>query len=135
MQQDIRAGWEGNVPNIHAIAQPYPGAPHMPLTGGCSASTTLDKFLRDLERGEGSSHYREYIWGYHGSEDEADIYELTCWDVCRPDNGLYEAVVILYYSPINHLATLKKHMPEFVDEYLEEQAQIEALEQLVEEAA
>lgn len=131
MRLDIRAGWEGRVPNIQAIAQSYPGSPHLPLTGGCTTRTTLDKFLKELEKAEAGRHYREYIWGYHGSDDEADIYELTCWDVCRPDHGFYEAMVILYYSPINTLATLKKHMPAFVDENLAEQIQIEALERLV----
>ncbi|MEM6256634.1 MAG: hypothetical protein AAF821_27315 [Cyanobacteria bacterium P01_D01_bin.156] len=139
MRQDIRLGWEGCPPRIEYLAQPFPGAPHLPLTGSGSTDMPLDKFLGKLEQSLTSrsaargNRYHQYVWGHHGSDDEADIYELTCWEVCRPDSGVYEAVVILYYSPMNTLATLSKHMPEFVDEYLAEQAQKEALERLVEE--
>lgn len=55
-------------------------------------------------------------------DDEADTYVLKTWQVCRPDDGVYEAVVILYYAALNPYLTLKKHMGEhWAQKYLDKQ--------------
>jgi hypothetical protein len=38
----------------------------------------------------------------------------------RPESGCYEAIVILYYSPLNPYLTIKKHMgKDLAEEYLQ----------------
>lgn len=113
------SAWDGNPPNIQAIAQPMPDAPYLPLTGGCSACTSLESFLSDLERdfANQSGCYFEYVW--EGEKEEADTYALQDWQVFRPEHGFFEAFVVLYYAPINPYLTLQKHFgQDAADEYL-----------------
>ncbi|MEM8806331.1 MAG: hypothetical protein AAGF01_09930 [Cyanobacteria bacterium P01_G01_bin.38] len=80
----------------------------------------LNDFLKELETDFAyqQRYYREYVLGYHSSSDRADHYSLESWDIYEPRHSTHEALVVLYYSPVNHLDTLKKHMPEMVDDYL-----------------
>jgi hypothetical protein len=89
-----------------------PDAPYLPLTGGGTARMSLKAFLQELENDyqNQSGHFFEYVW--ESDRDEADTYALETWEVCTPESGIYEAIVILYYSPINVYLTLKKHMGE-----------------------
>jgi hypothetical protein len=113
------SAWDGNPPNIQYFATPMPDAPHLPLTGCGAARTQLNSFLNDLERdcANQSGHYFEYIW--ESEKDEADTYALQDRQVFRPDNGTCEALVVLYYAPINPYLTLQKHFgQDAADEYL-----------------
>ncbi|MEM8805561.1 MAG: hypothetical protein AAGF01_06000 [Cyanobacteria bacterium P01_G01_bin.38] len=109
------------------MAQPMPDAPCLPLTGGGTADMSLEDFLKELEAdfSHHQGYYREYVLGHHSSLDEADHYFLESWDVYEPRNNTHEALVVLYYSPVNPLSTLKKHMPDMVDDYLADCASIE----------
>jgi hypothetical protein len=51
--------------------------------------------------------------------DEADTYTLVEWEVLSGSN-CYEAVVMLYYAPVNPYATLLKYKPAFAEEYRRE---------------
>jgi hypothetical protein len=120
-RRSVYSAWDGDPPNVQAISRPMPDAPYLPLTGGCTARMTLKNFLKDLDRDfEGKTgHYFEYVW--ESEKDEADTYALQDWQVCRPENGTFEALVILYYAPINPYLTLQKHFgQEAADEYLSE---------------
>lgn len=113
------SAWDGNPPNIQYLAVPMPDAPYLPLTGCGMARTRLNTFLEDLERdfANQSGHYFEYVW--ESEKDEADTYALQSWEVFRPDNAMFEALVVLYYAPINPYLTLQKHLgQDAADEYL-----------------
>ena len=137
MQRRIRDAWGGNPPNIRYIAAAAPDTIELPLSGSGTGRLTPQQAIQELED-DFQNHTGEYyawVFGHYESGDEADCYELQSWDIYYPnpsDGNAYEAVIILSYAPVNHLATLKKHMPEFVDEYLAEQARLEQLEQLLE---
>lgn len=113
------SAWDGDPPNVQAISQPMPDAPYLPLTGGSSACMPLESFLKDLERdcANQSGHYFEYVW--ESEQEEADTYALQDWQVFRPEHGTFEALVVLYYAPINPYLTLQKHFgQDAADEYL-----------------
>lgn len=61
-----------------------------------------------MENENGS--YFAHVW--EGDKEEADTYVLNAWQVLHPNDGTYEAIVILYYSPLDEAATLAKWMPE-----------------------
>jgi len=114
--------WEQNPPTIETIVQVTPQIPVIPLTGSTTTRMNLDKFLKYLEDDmkKQKGHYFEYVWGYYKSLDEADIFTLQDWRVCRPDDGNQEAIIIMYYAPINMYLTLKKHFgEEDAQEYLD----------------
>lgn len=122
--------WGGNPPQILTISQPAPEAPYIPLTGGETTRMSLDSYIRDLKNDfqKQCGEYFAYAWGYYGSGDEADTYTLQTWQICPPNDGTYEAVVILYYSPLNPYLTIKKHFGEdSAQEYLSRNAAIVAL--------
>jgi len=112
LKRSVYSAWDGNPPTIQMIALPMPDAPYLPLTGGGTARMPLKAFLQELESDYKSQrgHFFEYVW--ESDRDEADTYALETWEVCTPESGIYEAIVILYYSPINAYLTLKKHMGE-----------------------
>jgi len=120
IKRSVYSAWDGNPPSIQMIALPMPDAPYLPLTGGGTARMPLKAFLQELESDYKSQrgHFFEYVWD--SDRDEADTYALETWEVCTPESGIYEAIVILYYSPINVYLTLKKHMGEdAAEEYLQ----------------
>jgi len=130
MNRLIYTAWDGSPPRIQAISFPMPGSPYIPLTGGCTTRIPLDKFLQELERDlkKQTGHYYAYVWGYSESEDESDIYTLQTWQVCPPDDGTYESIVVLYYAPINPYLTIKKHFGDHsAQEYLTRNAAISAI--------
>lgn len=113
------SAWGGDPPNVQAIAQPMPDAPYLPLTGGSSACMSLESFLKGLERDCENQTGRcfEYVW--ESEKDEADTYALQDWQVFRPEYGMFEALVVLYYAPINPYLTLQKHFGQnAANEYL-----------------
>lgn len=112
--------WDGNPPNIQAISFPMPDAPYLPLAGGCTSRMSLEDFLKDVQRDFDRQTGCYYAYVFDGDKSEEDTYVLTTWDVTRPDNECYEAIVILYYSPLNPYLTIKKHMgEELAEEYLQ----------------
>ncbi|HLP90357.1 MAG TPA: hypothetical protein VK184_17445 [Nostocaceae cyanobacterium] len=110
MNNTLFSAWDGKPPTILAISQPMPNAPYLPLSGGCTTRMSLENFFKDVEcdfqKQQGS--YYAYVFG--GNRDEADTYTLETWEVCHTNSGCYEAIVILYYSPINPYLTIKKHL-------------------------
>jgi hypothetical protein len=91
MNRLLYSAWDGEPPRVHAISYALPGTPHLTLTGGSITNMPLYKYLNDLERDihNQSGAYFAYVWGNYNSEDEADIYTLQTWQVCRPDDGTY----------------------------------------------
>jgi hypothetical protein len=112
LKRSVYSAWDGNPPSIQMIAMPMPDAPYLPLTGGGTARMSLQSFLKELESDYNSQrgYFFEYVW--ESDRDEADTYALENWEVCTPESGIYEAIVILYYSPINTYLTLRKHFGE-----------------------
>lgn len=110
----LRDVWTTGIPNVFAIAHPFPGSPYLPLTGGGTIHMPLEQYLKDLERDceKQQGDYFAWVWDYHESGDEADMFYLKTWQVCPPTDGVYEAVVILYYAPTDEAATIAKHMPD-----------------------
>lgn len=82
----------------------------------------LDRFIKDLQRDMKAQKGDYYAYVKNSDGDEADTYVLKTWQVCRPDDGAYEAVVILYYAALNPYLTIKKHMGEhWAQKYLDKQ--------------
>jgi len=130
MNRLLYSAWDGEPPRVHAISYALPGTPHLTLTGGSITNMSLDKYLKDLEQDmrNQSGAYFAYVWGNYNSEDEADIYTLQTWQVCRPDDGTYEAIVLLYYAAMNPYLTIKKHFGEAdAEEYLARNAAVSAI--------
>jgi len=122
--------WDARPPRVHAISYPIPGTPHLTLVGGSVTDMSVDKYVKDLEQEvrNQSGAYFAYVWGCHNSQDEADIYTLQTWQICRPDDGTYEAVVLLYYAAMNPYLTIKKHFGEAeAEEYLARNAAVNAI--------
>jgi hypothetical protein len=120
MKRTAYSAWDGDPPNIQYLTTPMPDAPYLPLTGTGAAQMTLESFLNDLEQDfeRQKGHFFEYVW--ESDKDEADTYALQSWEVFRPDGGTFEALVVLYYAPINTYLTLQKHFGQDVaDEYLD----------------
>jgi len=121
----LLAAWEGDPPRIEIISYPFPSAPHLPLSGGGCTSISLDKLLAQLEsdRQHETGHYFAYV--INGCKEEADTYFLEGWEIYSSSQSCYEALVILYYSPINPYATLRKYMgEEMANEYLRDTADL-----------
>lgn len=138
MKRRIRDAWGGNPPNIRFISSAAPDSLELPLSGNGTGRMPVDRAIKEIERDfeNQTGWFNAWVFDHYKSGDEADTYELQSWDVYYPDAGsgnAYEAVIMLSYAPVNYLATLQKHMPEFIDEYLAELAQLEALERMVEE--
>ncbi|HAG81229.1 MAG TPA: hypothetical protein DCL61_08660 [Cyanobacteria bacterium UBA12227] len=130
MNHLLYSDWEGDPPRILSISHPMPGTPYMPLTGGGTTKIPLERFLKDIERDLKSQigDYYAYVWGHYESDDEADIYVLQTWQVCPPNDGTYEAVIILYYAALNPYLTIKKYFGEdSAQEYLNRNAAITAI--------
>ncbi|HLP89354.1 MAG TPA: hypothetical protein VK184_12280 [Nostocaceae cyanobacterium] len=130
MNDLLYSAWEGNPPEVYYIAQPMPNSPNLNLTGGGTAIMSLEHYLLDLESDikKQKGHYYAFVSGFYNSQDEADIYTLTTWQVCYPNDGTYEAVVILYYSALNPYLTIRKHYGEEASqEYLARNAAITAI--------
>lgn len=120
-KRSLYSAWDGNPPNIQLLSTPMPDAPYLPLTGGGTARMSLDALLGDLDRDmrQQTGRFFEYVW--ESDRDEADTYSLQSWEVCRPDSGVFEAIVVLYYFPINPYLTLGKHMgQDAAEEYLKD---------------
>lgn len=121
MNSKIYFAWKGRVPPIQVICCPMPDTPELPLTGGGISKKPLETFLKDLEKDfqQEKGRYFAYVLDYYKSGDEADTYILETWQVCTPNDGTYEAIVILYYAALNPYQAIRKHMSkELADEYL-----------------
>ncbi|WP_017654795.1 hypothetical protein [Fortiea contorta] len=130
MNLQLYSSWDGDPPRVQAISYPMPGTPYMPLTGGSITKIPLERFLKDLEQDlkNQTGDYYAYVWGKYESNDEADIYTLQTWQVCPPNDGIYEAIVILYYAALNPYLTLKKYFgDDSAQEYLDRNSAIAAI--------
>jgi hypothetical protein len=122
MNQVIYSSWDCNPPNIVAISQCLPDAPRLPLSGGCTARMSLERFIKDLEQDLKKQKGQYYAYVMEADRDEADTYTLKTWEIYTSPDSCYEALVILYYAPLNPYLTYKKHMGEhWAQEYLAEQ--------------
>lgn len=69
--------------------------------------------------------------------DDADTYTLTCWEVLS-GSSCYEAVVLLYYQPINAYATVLKYFPDLAEDYRRDRPlefiDLDRLERMMEES-
>lgn len=123
LNSKIYFAWESDVPNVLVICLPMPNTPDLSLAGGGVSRQSADEFLRGLEKDfkNQSGRYYAYILGHHNSPDESDLFILETWQILCPNDGTYEAIVILYYSAINPYLTIKKHLGEdLAEEYLSE---------------
>lgn len=119
---EFAGAWTDGIPNIKFLTEPMPNAVYLLLTGsGVASDMPIERFETDLLRDyqEKLGHYHAYVDGHYGSEDEADIYEMVGWEVLTGSKCANHTVLI-YYRPVNELATVKKHMPGMVEDYLEE---------------
>lgn len=134
MNSKLYHAWKGNVPPVQIICCAMPNSPELPLTGGGVSRKAVDDFLKNLEKdfNNQKGRYYAYVLDYYNSEDESDIYALETWQVFYPNDGTYEAVVILYYSALNPYMTIKKHMGEdLAEEYLAKNKVIGALSEVL----
>lgn len=95
---------------------------------------SLDSYIRDLKSDfhRQCGEYFAYVWGCYESGDEADMYTLQTWQVCPPNDGTYEAVVVLYYAPANPYLTIRRHFGEdSAQEYLSRNAAIVAIAEVI----
>lgn len=96
------------------------------VTVGAFRETT--QFLHPISNAKNCLIAISYIWGHFESNDEADIYTLRTWQVCPPNDGTYEAIIVLYYAALNPYLTIKKHFGEdSAQEYLNRNAAITAI--------
>lgn len=116
MPQKIKEGWNNNIPPILMITQETPGAISLPLSGSGTSRAPLHRFLMYLEDDIAKKKGKYFAYVDDGCREEADTYTLDGWQVLYPDDGTYEAIVILYYSPMNERATLAKWMPQFLED-------------------
>jgi len=118
----IKNSWSGDPPRIKVMVQPLPNAPYLFLSGGGNADMSLDSYINDLKRDirNQTGKYFAYVmksWG--GDKEEADTFVLQTWEVYTSPDSCYEALVILYYAPMDEYLTLKKHKgEEAAQEYL-----------------
>ncbi len=115
----VSQAWEGDPPQVELHCCVMPDTPFHHLTGGGTArqsvGATIELLRRDAANQTG--RYYEYVWGFHPEdsssfEEQADTYVLQDWVVCDPRSGPYEAIVILYYSPLNQAAMEARHFPD-----------------------
>lgn len=122
MNRLVYQAWECNPPRIHAISQAMPDSPPLHLSGGCMARMSLERFVNDLEEDTEKQKGQYYAYVMEADRDEADTYILKTWEIYTSPDSCYEALVILYYAPLNPYLTYKKHMGEqWAQEYLDEQ--------------
>jgi hypothetical protein len=123
MNQIVKDSWSGDPPRIKVIVQPLPSAPFVYLSGGGSADMSLDSYINDLKRdirNQTGNYFAYVVKSNGGSREEADTFTLQTWEVYTSSDSCYEALVILYYAPINEYLCLKKHKGEAVaQEYLD----------------
>ncbi|NEZ65273.1 hypothetical protein D0962_21285 [Leptolyngbyaceae cyanobacterium CCMR0082] len=122
LPQKLTSAWSDGVPTIQYFSVVMPGAIYLNLTGsGVASDMPIERFETDLLRDyqEKLGHYHAYVDGHYGSEDDADIYEMVGWEVLT-GSKCADNTVLIYYQEVNGLATIKKHMPEMVEDYLEE---------------
>jgi hypothetical protein len=112
MNQFIYKDWDEDPPTLLGISQPMASAPNLYLSGSFTARMSLQSYLDDLKRDIENQKGDYFAYVMNGSREEADTYYLVTWQVCIPEDGTYEAVIIKYYAPINHYLTLKKHFGE-----------------------
>lgn len=121
MNPIIRDSWSSGPPRLYIIAEPMPNAPLVWLSGGGMANMSLDEYLKDLQKyfDNKTGKYFAYVIG--GCGEEADTFILRTWDVYTSPTSCYEALIHLYYSPVNEYLCLKKHLGEkWAQEYLDE---------------
>ncbi|MEM9804659.1 MAG: hypothetical protein AAF959_05220 [Cyanobacteria bacterium P01_D01_bin.56] len=122
LPQKLTSTWSDDVPTIQFLSMVMPGAVYLSLNGsGVASDMPIERFEVDLLRDyqEKLGHYHAYVDGFHDSEDEADIYEMVGWEVLTGSKCANHTVLI-YYQPVNEVATIKKHMPEMLEDYFEE---------------
>jgi len=110
MNPILKSAWDGEPPRLYIIAKPMPDAPHVWIAGGGMANMSLHEYLSDLQKDfdNQTGEYFAYVMG--GCKEEADTFTLQTWDVYTSPTSCYEAMIILYYSPVNEYLCLKKHL-------------------------
>lgn len=108
----IKNAWSSGPPRLYIIAEPMPNAPHVWVTGGGMANMSLDEYLKNLQKDfdNQTGKYFAYVMG--GCKEEADTFTLQTWDVYTSPTSCYEALIHLYYAPVNEYLCLKKHLGE-----------------------
>jgi hypothetical protein len=120
MNQIVKDAWNNDPPRIKVITQPLPNAPYVSLSGGGCANKSLDSFIKDLERDIKNESGKQFVYVRNSNGDEADTFSLQTWEIYTSPDSCYEALVILYYAPINEYLCLKKHKGEkAAQEYLD----------------
>lgn len=127
MNPIVRDAWSSGPPRLYIIAEPMPNAPFVRLSGQGTANMSVENYLEDLKRdiSNQSGKYLAYVKG--GCKEEADTFTLQTWDVYTSPTSCYEALIHLYYAPINEYLCLKKHFgDDWAQKYLDKIAKQEA---------
>ncbi|MCM0592284.1 MAG: hypothetical protein ACSI46_15080 [Gloeotrichia echinulata DVL01] len=120
MNEIVKNAWSGDPPRVKAISQPLPNAPYLSLSGGGCGDISLDSYIKDLEKDVRSQSGKYFAYVRNSDGDEADTFTLRTWEVYTSPESCYEALVILYYAPLNEYLCLKKHKGEATaQEYLD----------------
>jgi hypothetical protein len=135
MNEIVRNAWSSEPPRIKAITQPLPNAPFVYLSGGGCADMSLENYINDLKRdirNQTGKYFAYVVKSNGGNREEADTFILQTWEVYTSVESCYEALVILYYAPMNEYLTLKKYQgEEAAQEYLNKmQARVAAIASL-----
>jgi hypothetical protein len=98
-----------------------PNAPHVTLSGGGCSNASIEDYLKDLQRDFENQTGQYFAYVMKGNKEEADTFILQTWDVYTSPTSCYEALVHLYYAPVNEYLCLKKHLGEYwAQKYLDE---------------
>ncbi|MFH7024682.1 MAG: hypothetical protein ACHBN1_04590 [Heteroscytonema crispum UTEX LB 1556] len=97
-----------------------PDAPHVWVAGGGMSNKPLEDYLKDLQKDFDAQAGKYFAYVMGGCKEEADTFTLQTWDVYTSPTSCYEALIILYYAPVNEYLCLKKHLGErWAQEYLD----------------
>lgn len=121
MNAVIKEAWSGDPPRLYIIAEPMPNAPFVRLSGQGMANMSLGEYLKDLQRDFDNQSGKFFAYVKGGCKEEADTFTLQTWDVYTSPTSCYEALIHLYYAPVNEYLCLKKHLGEkWAQKYLDE---------------
>lgn len=120
MNQAIKNAWT-NPPRLYIVAQPMPNAPNLSITGSGTSTASLDNYLKDLQKDFDNQKGKYFAYAKKGCKEEADTFYLITWETYTSPESCYEALIMLYYAPINEYLCLKKHFSEeWAQKYLDE---------------
>lgn len=105
------------------FAQSLPDAPSLPLSGSGFADVSIEEFISTLDRDRKSQSKHGLAQVMNSDGDDADTYTLVCWEILS-GSSCYEAVVLLYYQPVNTYATILKYFPDLAEDYRRDRPQL-----------